>query len=192
MAWPAQAQHTLVVYAKVQILTRYANEPLGFMNHTIWRPHKLPLVSQPRSAWQDGLVPFIESDPETESPWVDLVINNLDDGAHPFHMHGHSFYVLSRYQSGHRAGWGSYNPFSNTAPPHGLDMDMPVQKDTVAVPRRGHVVLRFRADNPGIWMLHCHMAVHFGSGLGMALHVGPPGDEPHLAGLLPAAASLCK
>ena len=36
----------------------------------------------------------------------------------------------------------------------------PIQKDTVPVPDGGFVALRFKADNPGFWLFHCHMAWH--------------------------------
>lgn len=190
-AVPAAAQHTFVVYAKSQILVKFENEPKGFINHTSWAPQTPPIASMNRSAWDENqFVPFVPSSPET-APWVDLVINNLDDGSHPFHLHGHSFYVLSSYMSGGRGGWGSYDPFTGGAPPAGLDLASPLRKDTVRVPRRGHVVIRFRADNPGLWMLHCHMGVHLGSGLAMALHVGYPDDEEHIHAATEAAAKYC-
>ena len=53
-----------------------------------------------------------------------------------------------------------------------MNLENPVLKDTVSVARRGYVVLRFRADNPGLWMLHCHILFHQGSGMAMGLHVG--------------------
>jgi Multicopper oxidase len=31
-----------------------------------------------------------------------------------------------------------------------------VIKDTISIPSRGYVVFRFKADNPGWWLLHCH------------------------------------
>jgi hypothetical protein len=40
------------------------------------------------------------------------------------------------------------------------------------VPRRGYVVLRFRAENSGLWMLHCHVLAHLGSGMAMGVEVG--------------------
>ena len=58
-----------------------------------------------------------------------------------------------------------------------LNLESPVRKDTVSVPRRGYVVLRFKADNEGIWMLHCHVLFHQGSGMAMGVHVG--NDEAH-------------
>lgn len=45
-------------------------------------------------------------------------------------------------------------------------------RDTVYIPRRGHAVLRFRADNPGVWLFHCHILWHLGSGMGLLVDVG--------------------
>jgi FtsP/CotA-like multicopper oxidase with cupredoxin domain len=146
-------------------------EPVGFINHTSWKPQNPPLVSQNRSDWDENqLIPFIALSPGKPTR-VDIIINNLDDGAHPFHLHGHSFYVLSTYRDEGRGSWGSYNPYSGEAPPNGLDLDFPLRKDTVSVPRRGHVVLTLVADNPGIWALHCHMLVHMARGMAMGLQV---------------------
>lgn len=35
-----------------------------------------------------------------------------------------------------------------------------MRRDTFTVPEQSHVVFRFRADNPGVWILHCHVAWH--------------------------------
>jgi FtsP/CotA-like multicopper oxidase with cupredoxin domain len=51
---------------------------------------------------------------------------------HPMHLHGHTFLVL-------RSG-GSPGP----------------RKDTVIVMPQLTVAVKLVADNPGIWMLHCH------------------------------------
>ena len=37
----------------------------------------------------------------------------------------------------------------------------------------GYVVIRFIAENPGWWHLHCHMAHHLQSGMGMMLNEAP-------------------
>ena len=39
------------------------------------------------------------------------------------------------------------------------------------------MILRFKADNEGIWMLHCHILFHQASGMAMGILVG--GDEGH-------------
>lgn len=64
-----------------------------------------------------------------------------------------------------------------------------LRKDTVSVPRRGYVVLRFRAGNEGVWMFHCHVLWHMGSGMAMGIQVG--GGEGH-EGVDGAAGALCE
>jgi FtsP/CotA-like multicopper oxidase with cupredoxin domain len=164
-----KAQETIVLYFKTQLMAHFQNKPLGFVNSTTWTPQDPPLIKTDRSLWdEDQFVPFVNSSTATE---VDIVINNLDDGSHPMHLHGYSFYVLSSYRADGRGGWGSYNPYESE-PPAPLNLVNPVKKDTVSVPRRGHVVIRLRADNPGLWMMHCHMLVHLGTGMVTGLHVG--------------------
>ena len=59
-------------------------------------------------------------------------------------------------------------------PPPSLNLHgRPVRKDTVIVPAGGYAVIRFRTDNPGWWHLHCHMAHHMQSGMGMLLNEAP-------------------
>ena len=63
---------------------------------------------------------------------------------HPMHLHGHSFSVLDR----------------DGAPvPHDM------WGDTVLVRPRERVRVAFVADNPGDWMLHCHVMEHQVGGL---------------------------
>jgi iron transport multicopper oxidase len=35
-----------------------------------------------------------------------------------------------------------------------------MKRDTVTTPASGYLVIRFKADNPGVWMFHCHMEFH--------------------------------
>lgn len=37
----------------------------------------------------------------------------------------------------------------------------PPLKDTVTIPAGGYTVIRFYAENPGFWLLHCHLEVFF-------------------------------
>ncbi|RDW65066.1 hypothetical protein BP6252_10717 [Coleophoma cylindrospora] len=180
---PYSADETLILYAKTLKLSKAANHPMGTINRTSWSPQEPPLIEIPRSSWDDNqLVPFI-SLPENptnrvskDGVWVDIIINNLDDGSHPFHLHGHDFFVLDSQRS--ESGWGSYRlatfppPSPSVEPPLVLDRGPVLRKDTVMVPRYGYVILRFRADNPGIWMFHCHLLVHLGSGMAMGIEVG--------------------
>ncbi|KAE8443035.1 hypothetical protein EG329_002429 [Mollisiaceae sp. DMI_Dod_QoI] len=178
---PDNADQTILLYTKTQKLSIDNNHPTGIMNRTSWSPQAsppFPLISLPRSQWDSNQ--FIPHIPTTTNSgiWVDIIINNLDDGAHPFHLHGYSFYVLASYRSEH--GWGSYSPFAvsgSSAVKPKLNLENPAKKDTVSVPRRGYVVIRFKADNEGIWMLHCHVLFHQASGMAMGIQVG--GSEEH-------------
>ncbi|KAG8167322.1 hypothetical protein KVR01_003011 [Diaporthe batatas] len=107
-----------------------------------------------------------------------VAINSLDAMEHPFHMHGHSVQVV---------GWGPgrFDPSSSSSPGAGpgtttWNLQNPLRRDTFTVPAESHVVVRFRADNPGIWVLHCHVAWHLEAGM-LVSFLERPGD---LKGLL--------
>jgi FtsP/CotA-like multicopper oxidase with cupredoxin domain len=69
------------------------------------------------------------------------------------------------------AGWAGP---AGSGPPAGmLNFNRPPRKNTVVVPAGGFAVVRFRVDNPGMWHLHCHMADHLASGMGMILNAAP-------------------
>lgn len=86
---------------------------------------------------------------------VQIVLNNLDSGRHPFHLHGHDFQAI--YRSAEEDGmW----PGSGVEYPQ-----VPMRRDTIVVYPNGFVVLRFKADNPGVWLFHCHIEWHVTSGL---------------------------
>jgi len=57
---------------------------------------------------------------------------------------GHNFQIVS--QSAPRAGYITSDEMVNMNLPLS-----PIRRDTVVVESGGHVVLRFRADNPGTW-----------------------------------------
>ncbi|EON62388.1 ferrooxidoreductase Fet3 [Coniosporium apollinis CBS 100218] len=85
---------------------------------------------------------------------VEIILNNDDPGKHPFHLHGHEFQVA--FRSDEEAG--AY--VNNVTMPQ-----VPMRRDTVLVRPNGNIVLRFRANNPGIWLFHCHIEWHVASGL---------------------------
>nr|KAG5686609.1 hypothetical protein BaRGS_006283 [Batillaria attramentaria] len=51
----------------------------------------------------------------------------------------------------------------------GLNLDNPIRKDTIIVPTGGYVVVRIKADNPGMWYMHCHMEIHHLGGMALIL-----------------------
>ncbi|XP_010534627.1 PREDICTED: laccase-5 [Tarenaya hassleriana] len=98
---------------------------------------------------------------------------------HPIHLHGYDFYILAE-------GFGNFNPKKDTKKFNLVD---PPLRNTAAVPVNGWTVIRFVADNPGVWIMHCHLDVHINWGLAMAFLVDngvgalqslepPPADLP--------------
>lgn len=84
---PESPRETLLLYTKIEILAQYKHIPKGFINRTTWDPSKFgsqPLLAQDRSVWNDkAYVPVVRAGPDK---WVDIVLNNMDDKGHPFHL----------------------------------------------------------------------------------------------------------
>ncbi|XP_055830644.1 laccase-2-like [Solanum dulcamara] len=78
--------------------------------------------------------------------------------SHPLHLHGYNFYVVGQ-------GFGNFDPKNDPANYNLVD---PVERNTIGVPSGGWVAIRFLADNPGVWLMHCHFDVHLSWGLRMA------------------------
>lgn len=69
---------------------------------------------------------------------------------HPIHLHGQRFVVVAR---------------------NGERVNDHVWKDTVLVPAGSTVDLLVEFDNPGRWMMHCHVAEHLETGMHLVLEV---------------------
>ncbi|KAK6152511.1 hypothetical protein DH2020_015146 [Rehmannia glutinosa] len=80
---------------------------------------------------------------------------------HPVHLHGFNFFAVGR-------GLGNFNPEID---PKKFNLVDPVERNTIGVPSGGWVAIRFRADNPGVWFMHCHLEIHTTWGLKMAFLV---------------------
>ena len=80
-----------------------------------------------------------------EGDVVRMKISNTSGQAHPMHLHGHHAVVLSR----------------NGTPATGS----PWWVDTLEVGNNETYEIAFLADNPGIWMDHCHNLPHASQGL---------------------------
>ena len=74
---------------------------------------------------------------------------------HPMHLHGHTFTVLSK----------------NGQPLTGS----PIRMDTLPVGPGEAYEVAFEADNPGLWMFHCHIANHAARGMSTMV------DYPNIA-----------
>ena len=78
---------------------------------------------------------------------VDIVLNNLDTGRHPFHLHGHVFQLIER----HKEIPDTEDPVSYNVSDHAEWPEYPMSRDTVYVKPQSYIVMRFKADNPGVW-----------------------------------------
>eukprot|EP00253_Pinus_taeda_P000959 PITA_00959 len=99
--------------------------------------------------------------------------------SHPIHLHGYDFYIVG-------SGFGNYNSQTD---PQKFNLVDPPMRNTVNVPVNGWAAIRFVADNPGAWLMHCHLDVHITWGLAMVFVVNngpgyllslesPPRDLP--------------
>ncbi|KAL9706052.1 hypothetical protein quinque_009570 [Culex quinquefasciatus] len=120
---------------------------------------------------------------------------------HPFHLHGHRFIVMGQGQvpPGTRRQVDKFAWLKAQAPRRGgmPDSHNPPYKDTVSIPSRGYTRVRFRADNPGFWLVHCHFEWHLGIGMSLILQVGdvdqmkkPPPGFPTCGHYRPDAESI--
>ena len=79
---------------------------------------------------------------------IELV--NQTSWHHPMHLHGHAFRVLSK---------------------NGKDLERRPWADTVLVDPDSRAEIAFVADNPGNWMLHCHVLEHQATGMSGVVRV---------------------
>uniref|UniRef100_A0ACD5XF83 Uncharacterized protein n=1 Tax=Avena sativa TaxID=4498 RepID=A0ACD5XF83_AVESA len=87
---------------------------------------------------------------------------------HPIHLHGFNFFVLAE-------GLGRFDPIMAEG---AYNLVNPLVRNTVVVPGGGWAVIRFTANNPGMWFMHCHLDAHLPLGLAMVFEV-PDGPAPN-------------
>ena len=81
---------------------------------------------------------------------VSLDVYNDTAWRHAMHLHGHHFWVMSDDPT----------------------MALPTgQRDTWLMQPQERISLVFKADNPGLWLFHCHMLEHAASGMGAVLAI---------------------
>jgi FtsP/CotA-like multicopper oxidase with cupredoxin domain len=94
---------------------------------------------------------------DTADEWVYFVITTTQAVPHPIHLHGHDFYVLAQ-------GSGTYSSSTVT-----LGLTNPPRRDVAMLPSAGYLVIGFVTDNPGAWLLHCHIGWHTSEGFALQL-----------------------
>ncbi|PRQ48548.1 putative laccase [Rosa chinensis] len=87
---------------------------------------------------------------------------------HPMHLHGYSFYVVG----------SAYGNWNETTSPDTYNLIDPPEVNTIGVPKNGWTSIRFVANNPGVWFMHCHLERHASWGMNTVLIVknGPTND----------------
>ncbi|CAE1312426.1 unnamed protein product [Acanthosepion pharaonis] len=132
---------------------------------------------------------------------VQMVFLNMGGGKgyhHPIHMHGHSYAVVKmgypvfnettgetiadtsdvdcrgdpKKNYCNDAAWTNSNWGGDNIP--GIKLKNAPLKDTIIVPSGGYAVIRFKADNPGLWFMHCHIEIHSMDGMAMILNESLP------------------
>ncbi|KAJ5698558.1 hypothetical protein N7462_000563 [Penicillium macrosclerotiorum] len=105
----------------------------------------------------------------TSNYTMDEVITprNLTPSVHPIHLHGHDFAILAQ-------GDGEFT--SDVTP----TLINPPRRDVVDVPIGGYAWIAFEIDNPGAWLLHCHLQYHASEGMALQFIEQPS----KIAGLL--------
>ena len=118
---------------------------------------------------------------------IEIVINNFDGGQHPLHAHGHHVQLVYRNES--QELFGAENDaelvsrnqkrHSHSATARARSTNtinypaIPMRRDTWTIAPNGQTRIRFIADNPGVWLLHCHMDWHVEAGLTVVMVEAP-------------------
>ena len=131
------------------------------------------------SITENGTVPTYSGNLAIEVPtlgeWVYVIIDSSIPVPHPIHLHGHDFYILAQ-------GSGLYSSSVS------LNLKNPPRRDVAMMPaangQGGHLVVAFIADNPGVWLMHCHIGWH--AAMGFALQI-----IENLKGIADTVADTC-
>jgi FtsP/CotA-like multicopper oxidase with cupredoxin domain len=128
-----------------------------------------PLLFSPAPGRQDNHTITVPS----EASWVDYVMQvGAGQPPHPVHFHGRHFYVIGQGE-GH-FNWSTVAE-ANLAIPEAFNLVNPQLRDTFTTPAttgEGWLALRRPSDNPGVWLIHCHIQTHLQGGMSMVLQDG--------------------
>ncbi|KZS91038.1 Cu-oxidase-domain-containing protein, partial [Sistotremastrum niveocremeum HHB9708] len=142
------------------VLTVGLNSPNWTINGTSFYPPSVPVLLQILSGAETAqdILPAgsIITLPSNATVEISIPDTNPIARTHPFHLHGHNFDVIRS------AGQTDFNYIN------------PPRRDVVAV-NGGNVTFRFQTNNPGPWILHCHIDWHFKQGLAVVLAEDPAG-----------------
>ncbi|PYH68064.1 multicopper oxidase [Aspergillus vadensis CBS 113365] len=93
-----------------------------------------------------------------QDQWVYLVVHSPFAQDHPMHLHGHDFWVLA-------SGYGDFDATKTDA----LTLVNAPRRDVAMMPASGYLVIAIKTNNPGAWLMHCHIAWHTSEGFAVQL-----------------------
>ncbi|KAF2193683.1 multicopper oxidase [Zopfia rhizophila CBS 207.26] len=128
-----------------------------------------PLLYQPPVANNPGGNITITTKNNT---WIDLifVVTTINQPPHPIHKHSNKVFVIGQ-------GQGSFNWSSvaeaRRAIPQAFNLVTPPFRDGVAtIPTTTGptwLAVRYRVENPGAFLIHCHIQSHLNGGMAMVI-----------------------
>ncbi|XP_076392108.1 uncharacterized protein LOC100876484 isoform X2 [Megachile rotundata] len=93
-----------------------------------------------------------------------------------YHLHGYNFYIVGARKFDRSVSLQELKSLDDKGQLFTRNLDCTVAKDTVVVPKFGAVAIRFKANNPGYWMLRDEHSPYWTRGLDVILQVGENSD----------------
>ncbi|GKT49756.1 laccase abr2 [Colletotrichum spaethianum] len=137
--------------------------PMGLDNET-------PLLFQPDPERHNNVTITTKN-----GTWVDLIFQAaaFPMPPHPIHKHGNKMYLL-----GQGDGLFKWNNVAEAAKeiPGSFNFIDPPRRDGFTTPAAlqalSWMAVRYHVENPGAWLLHCHVQSHLQGGMSMAIQDG--------------------
>lgn len=171
----------------------------GF-NNIAWTAAKVPalytVLSAPDDMTSENVTIYgnnTQSHVLKHNDVIQVVINNIGPQIHGLHLHGHNFQVISRGPDfTNKSTLYSGSPvFYNSTKANHTHPKYPVRRDTAYVNPYSYMVIRFRADNPGVWFFHCHLSWHLSAGMAAQFVEAPPQIRKYSQPVPQAALDAC-
>nr|CDJ79884.1 benzenediol:oxygen oxidoreductase [Coprinus comatus] len=130
-----------------------SGEPQFKLNDKVYRPPSVPILlkilsgaRRPEELLPEGNLFSVPRDKVIEV----TVPGGIAAGPHPMHLHGHTFSVVKSAGKNNQPNYLT-----------------PVRRDVTATSQEvdDYITIRFTTDNPGPWLLHCHLNKHHESGM---------------------------
>jgi len=137
---------------------------------SLYKNDSILFPSLSRAQSNQGIDPITRVFPAAIGEVIEIIIQNTgsDVGSvdvHPFHAHGAHYYDLG-------SGNGTYDPVANEEKIRGLEL---AKRDTTMLYKyaekttpgidMGWRAWRLRVNEPGVWMIHCHILQHMVMGM---------------------------